>query len=44
VVRGLGNETVDVMLDPILGQCCVRLSMPRRATAPPRVNDGNEPA
>lgn len=31
VVRGLGNETVDVVLDPIPGQCCVRLSMPKRA-------------
>ena len=31
VVRGLGNQTVDVVLDPILGQCCVRLSMPSPA-------------
>jgi predicted ArsR family transcriptional regulator len=30
VVRGLGNETVDVVLDPIPGQCCVRLSPPAR--------------
>lgn len=44
VVRGLGNETVDVVLDPIPGQCCVRLSMPRRAAAPPRGTKRNEPA
>jgi predicted ArsR family transcriptional regulator len=44
MVRGLGNETVDVVFDPIPGQCCVRLSMPRRATAVPRGTKPNEPA
>jgi predicted ArsR family transcriptional regulator len=28
VVRGLGNDTVDVVLDPIPGECCVRLESP----------------
>jgi predicted ArsR family transcriptional regulator len=28
VVRGLGNDTVRVMLDPIPGRCCVRLQSP----------------
>jgi len=44
VVRGLGNETVDVVLDPIPGQCCIRLSMPGRAAPPPRGTKRNEPA
>ena len=30
VVRGLGNETVGVVLDPIPGECCVRLEPPSR--------------
>ncbi|HZD17784.1 MAG TPA: transcriptional regulator [Actinomycetota bacterium] len=30
VVRGLGNATVGVVLDPIPGQCCVRLEPPSR--------------
>ena len=30
VVRGLGNETVGVVLDPIPGECCVRLEPPAR--------------
>jgi predicted ArsR family transcriptional regulator len=29
VVRGLGNETVGVVLDPVSGECCVRLEPPR---------------
>jgi predicted ArsR family transcriptional regulator len=29
IVRGLGNETVGVVLDPVPGQCCVRLEPPR---------------
>lgn len=29
IVRGLGNETVAVVLDPAPGQCCVRLEPPR---------------
>ena len=28
VVRGLGNDTVDVVFDPIPDQCCVRLTPP----------------
>ena len=31
VVRGLGNESVDVVLDPVPGQCCVRLQPPDRS-------------
>jgi predicted ArsR family transcriptional regulator len=30
VVRGLGNETVGVVLDPVPGECCVRLEPPTR--------------
>jgi predicted ArsR family transcriptional regulator len=30
IVRGLGNETLGVVLDPIPGQCCVRLQPPAR--------------
>jgi predicted ArsR family transcriptional regulator len=30
VVRGLGNETVGVVLDPVPGECCVRLESPVR--------------
>jgi predicted ArsR family transcriptional regulator len=30
IVRGLGNETVRVILDPIPGECCVRLEPPAR--------------
>lgn len=30
VVRGLGNETLDVVLDPVPGQCCVRIDPPSR--------------
>ncbi|MFB3739634.1 MAG: helix-turn-helix transcriptional regulator [Candidatus Velamenicoccus archaeovorus] len=30
IVRGLGNERVEVVLDPAPGQCCVRLRPPRR--------------
>jgi predicted ArsR family transcriptional regulator len=30
VVRGLGNETLDVVLDPVPGQCCVRIDPPPR--------------
>jgi hypothetical protein len=37
IVRGLGNETVNVVLDPVPGECCVRLDPPpagrRRSTA-----------
>lgn len=28
IVRGLGNETLDVILDPVPGECCVRISPP----------------
>ena len=30
IVRGLGNETLDVVLDPVPGECCVRVDMPAR--------------
>ena len=30
IVRGLGNDTLGVVLDPIPGQCCVRLEPPIR--------------
>ena len=30
VVRGLGNESVDVVFDPIPGQCCVRIDPQKR--------------
>lgn len=33
VVRGLGNESVDVVFDPIPGQCCVRLDPRKRTSA-----------
>ena len=33
VVRGLGNESVDVLFDPIPGQCCVRID-PHTRPAP----------
>lgn len=33
VVRGLGNESVDVVFDPVPGQCCVRLDPPDRSSA-----------
>jgi predicted ArsR family transcriptional regulator len=28
VVRGLGNQTLDVVFDPVPGECCVRLTPP----------------
>jgi predicted ArsR family transcriptional regulator len=28
LVRGLGNETLDVVFDPVPGECCVRLTPP----------------
>ena len=28
MLRGLGNESVDALLDPVPGQCCVRLQAP----------------
>jgi predicted ArsR family transcriptional regulator len=28
VVRGLGNDSVDVVFDPVPGECCVRLTPP----------------
>lgn len=31
VVRGLGNDSVGVVLDPVPGECCVRLEPPERA-------------
>jgi len=38
VVRGLGNDSVDVVFDPVPGECCVRLTPPggrhRVETAP----------
>lgn len=30
IVRGLGNETLDVVLQPVPGECCVRLEPPFR--------------
>jgi predicted ArsR family transcriptional regulator len=30
IVRGLGNETLGVVLDPVPGECCVRLEPPPR--------------
>ena len=30
VVRGLGNESVDVVFDPVPGQCCVRIDPQKR--------------
>jgi predicted ArsR family transcriptional regulator len=30
IVRGLGNDSVGVVLDPVPGECCVRLEPPRR--------------
>jgi predicted ArsR family transcriptional regulator len=30
IVRGLGNETLGVVLDPVPGECCVRLEPPVR--------------
>ena len=30
IVRGLGNDTVGVVLDPVPGECCVRLEPPAR--------------
>jgi len=30
IVRGLGNETVGVVLEPVPGECCVRLEPPPR--------------
>lgn len=31
VVRGLGNDSVGVVFDPVPGQCCVRLEPPKRS-------------
>jgi predicted ArsR family transcriptional regulator len=28
IVRGLGNETLGIVLDPVPGQCCVRIEPP----------------
>ena len=36
VVRGLGNASVDVVRDPIPGECCVRLEPPARSRRPDR--------
>lgn len=36
VVRGLGNDTVRVVLDPVPGQCCVRLQGPAGRNTPAR--------
>jgi predicted ArsR family transcriptional regulator len=30
IVRGLGNDTLGVVLDPVPGECCVRLEPPAR--------------
>jgi predicted ArsR family transcriptional regulator len=30
IVRGLGNDTVGVVLEPVPGECCVRVEPPRR--------------
>jgi uncharacterized protein YeaO (DUF488 family) len=30
VVRGLGNETLEVVSDPVPGECCVRIEQPAR--------------
>jgi predicted ArsR family transcriptional regulator len=34
VVRGLGNETVRVVFDPVPGECCVRVEPPRLSDEP----------
>lgn len=34
VVRGLGNDTVRVVFDPIPGECCVRVEPPRLSDEP----------
>lgn len=36
VLRGLGNDSVDVVLDPVPGRCCVRLDRRREAAGPRR--------
>jgi predicted ArsR family transcriptional regulator len=30
IVRGLGNDTLGVVLDPVQGECCVRVAPPHR--------------
>ncbi len=30
IVRGLGNDTLNVVLDPVPGECCIRLDLPVR--------------
>jgi predicted ArsR family transcriptional regulator len=30
IVRGLGNDTLGVVLEPVPGECCVRVESPRR--------------
>jgi predicted ArsR family transcriptional regulator len=43
IVRGLGNDTLSVVLDPVPGECCVRLELPPgRERRHPRV-DGEPP-
>jgi predicted ArsR family transcriptional regulator len=34
IVRGLGNDTLGVVLDPVPGECCVRLEPPVRREGP----------
>ena len=36
VVRGLGNDSVDVVSDPVPGECCVRREPPARSRRPER--------
>lgn len=50
IVRGLGNDTLGVVLDPLPGECCVRLEPPARrgpsvgsrASSKPQVNAEGE--
>jgi predicted ArsR family transcriptional regulator len=44
VVRGLGNDTVRVMLDPVPGQCCVTLKPPADRETPTRGRDEPPPS
>lgn len=36
IVRGLANESVGVVLDPVPGECCVRLEPPGHGDPPRR--------
>jgi predicted ArsR family transcriptional regulator len=39
LLRGLGNDTVAAVLEPVAGECCVRLRDGRGAPAPPALPD-----